>query len=91
MSSFVLKERRANIEHPVVSFKRSSPNLHLNIRIVSFTSSPRAFRAEGPIMEKLWKNLTYSVRMLTNTPGFSLLAIIAIALASRQHHDLFCR
>ncbi|PYS67999.1 MAG: hypothetical protein DMF69_21475, partial [Acidobacteria bacterium] len=40
-------------------------------------------------MEKLWKNLTHSVRMLTNTPGFSLLAIIAIALGIGANTTIF--
>ena len=40
-------------------------------------------------MEKLWKNLSYSVRMLTNKPGFSFLAIIAIALGIGANTTIF--
>ena len=40
-------------------------------------------------MEVLWKNLTYSIRMLTKRPSFSVLAIIAMALGIGANTTIF--
>ena len=40
-------------------------------------------------MEALWKNIIYSIRMLSKRPSFSVLAVIAIALGIGANTTIF--